>query len=385
MAQIQYHMGSRITQVIDRQGNLREELPAGLYTIKYCAMSNSYYLDMSKDLPASPIKIYGDVKYLGERIMHRWETRNCSTGIGLTGYKGTGKSLLAKELCISAIAQGLPVIMVNEQYHGDDFKQFLSNITQRSVVLFEEFDKVYDRQESKETLLTLLDGIHNSNKLWIFTSNESLPYFFRNRPSRIYYNVDYGSHLNIDIIQQFCNDNLYDTSRTDEIVRLANISNTFNFDMLQSLVSEMNFIKDEPVEDILKILNVETSLGDVYFDMCITSPDNKEVSGLYSINGNIFDYEHLTVHTVSRIERNDYRLRTQVSEDIYSVLTEHMEGLGYDSIRLDDELRKKLKLPTEFQIPTKDIQGNNDGSFMYEVDGFKFKFTKRPQYDYRSI
>lgn len=348
-------------------------------------MSNSYYLEMSKDLPASPIKIYGDVKYLAERIMHRWEVRNCSTGIGLTGYKGTGKSLLAKELCVRAIDQGLPVIMVNEQYYGDDFNQFLANISQRSVVLFEEFDKVYHKSEGQESLLTLLDGIHNSNKLWIFTSNESLPYFFRNRPSRIYYNIDYGTHLNTDIIQQFCNDNLDDTSRTDEIIRLANISDTFNFDMLQSLVSEMNFIKDEPVENILKILNVETSLGNVYFDAKITSPSNQVVSGLYLFPTDIFDYEQLQIHIVSSLETSNYRQKLGLSPDIYKELTDMLGDTGLDHLRISEDIRRQFNLPRDFVIPTKDLEGDVDGTFSYEVDGFKFKFTRRPQYDYRSI
>lgn len=385
MSQIQFHMGGRITQVIDRQGSLQDNLPAGIYTVKFCGRTEIYYLELSKDLPESPSKIYGNVNDLCNRIFNRWESRNCSTGIGLTGYKGTGKSLLAKELCTKAIELGLPVIMVNDNHWGDNFNQFLSNITQRSVVLFEEFDKVYSERDEQVSLLTLLDGIHNSNKLWIFTSNEDLPYFFRNRPSRIYYHIDYGSHLEKDIVEQFCLDNLKDTSRISEIIRLSNVSKTFNFDMLQSVVSEMNFAKGDSLEDILNILNIDTSLGNVIFDMELTTPDNEQISGLYGYPSDIFDYNQIWVRICNYLNTDDASQRMGISEGIYNRLIHSSEGAVSKGIQLDSDVRDRFNLPQEFAIPTQELKGNTDGSFTYEVDGFKFKFIKRPQYDYRSL
>lgn len=55
-----------------------------------------------------------------------------------------------------------------------------------------------------------------------------------------------------------CKDNLQNQTHVDEVVAMASLFGAFSFDMLQSLVEEMNFYKESPKE-ALKWLNVKLS------------------------------------------------------------------------------------------------------------------------------
>jgi ATPase family associated with various cellular activities (AAA) len=117
-------------------------------------------------------KLYGDTNQKAECILNTFNNREVSTGVSLTGGKGSGKALLAKRISMLAAGQGVPTIVVNEPWCGDQFNQFLQIIEQRVVVLFDEFEKVHhDCEKQEQIMLTLLDGVYPSKKLFILTCN----------------------------------------------------------------------------------------------------------------------------------------------------------------------------------------------------------------------
>ena len=132
----------------------------------------------------------------------------------------------------------------------------MQDIDQPCVVLFDEFEKVYDR-DGQEAILTLLDGVFPSKKLFVLTCNDKwrVDSHMRNRPGRIFYMINFVG-LDEAFIREYCADNLNDKSHTDKIVNIASVFSAFNFDMLKALVEEMNRYNESP-QDALRILNVK--------------------------------------------------------------------------------------------------------------------------------
>jgi hypothetical protein len=127
-------------------------------------------------------------------------------------------------------------------------------IEQPTMILFDEFEKVYDR-EDQEKMLTLLDGVYPSKKLFVLTCNDKwrVNEHMRNRPGRVYYMMDYKG-LEQDFIVEYCMDNLDATEHIPSICRIATLFDQFNFDMLKAMVEEMNRY-DETPQEAMKMLN----------------------------------------------------------------------------------------------------------------------------------
>lgn len=235
--------------------NLHEFLPAGNYTVKQDPMTRQFYLE-SIDSFKLPDRIYGDITRQTNRIIRSFSDRPSSTGVLLAGEKGSGKTLLSKNVCASLAKVGVPTVVINHAWHGDTFNAFMQTIEQPCVVLFDEFEKVYKREE-QEQLLTLLDGVFPSKKLFLLTCNDQyrVDHHMRNRPGRIYYFVKF-SGLAEEFVEEYCQENLFDTSHVDKVVQISKMFHQFNFDMLQSLVEEMNRFDESPVE-ALEMLNAK--------------------------------------------------------------------------------------------------------------------------------
>ena len=239
-------------RLVDTTGVFLDALPPGNYLAK--EIRGTYYLSKTDDF-ILPERFYGKHSRYMQRIMKTFTERDTSLGVMLSGVKGSGKSLLAKHLSISCQSLGMPTIMVNEPHCGDGFNQFIQSINQPCVVMFDEFEKVYGPDE-QATLLTLFDGMMNSRKLWIFTCNrqQNVSEFLINRPGRVHYRIDYET-LDDAFIQDYCAEHLKDAKQTPHICNYARLFNDFNFDMLRTLVDEMNMY-NETVAEVTEILNV---------------------------------------------------------------------------------------------------------------------------------
>jgi hypothetical protein len=174
----------------------------------------------------------------------------------LTGEKGSGKTLLAKMLAVNAAKNQMPTIVINEPWCGEGFNAFMQMIEQPTVILFDEFEKVYDKDD-QEKMLTLLDGVYPSKKLFVLTCNDKwrVDTHMRNRPGRIFYSLDFKG-LEQDFIIEYCEDNLKNKEHIQTICKIASMFDQFNFDMLKALVEEMNRYGETP-QEAMKMLNAK--------------------------------------------------------------------------------------------------------------------------------
>ena len=233
--------------------DLHEALPAGNYVIKQDPFEN-LYLEHIDDFDV-PAKVYGNVTKSTDRIINTFWQRDKPTGVLMTGEKGSGKTMLTKNICIEMAKQGVPTIVINQPWQGEKFNTLLQAIQQPTIVLFDEFEKVYDADQ-QEGMLTLLDGVYSSRKLFMLTCNDKwrIDSHMRNRPGRIFYYLDFKG-LEEEFIREYCEDNLNDKRQIHTIVSIAGVFSAFNFDMLKALVEDMNRY-NETAQEALRVLNI---------------------------------------------------------------------------------------------------------------------------------
>ena len=238
--------------------DLHDQLPAGNYVVKEMPMDGPLYLEMIDNFEIKGKK-YGDLNKNTDRILNTFMSRPAATGVMLAGEKGSGKSLLAKNLAIEAAKRlSIPTIVINAPWVGDKFNSFIQSIEQPVVILFDEFEKVYD-SDDQEKALTLLDGVFPTKKLFVLTCNDKwrIDSHMRNRPGRLFYMLDYKG-LDANFIMEYCADNLKPAlqKHSEKLCQIASLFAQFNFDMLKATIEEMNRY-DEAPEDALRMLNVK--------------------------------------------------------------------------------------------------------------------------------
>lgn len=234
--------------------DIHEILPAGNYTIQQDDSGDLYLETIDKFTDIS--RHYGNNLRHAERMYSTFKHREQSTGVMLTGQKGSGKSLLAKTLSLRGYEDNVPTIVINAPWHGDKFNKFIQTIQQPTIILFDEFEKVYD-QDEQEDILTLLDGVYPTKKLFVITCNDKwrVDYNMRNRPGRIFYMLDFKG-LDVSFIREYCEENLKDKQYVEKTCTITSLFSDFNFDMLKALVEEMNRYDEDPAS-ALQLLNIK--------------------------------------------------------------------------------------------------------------------------------
>ena len=241
--------------------DIQETLPVGNYIVKQDQFGN-YFLETVDSFEFKGKK-YGDNDRNRDRIFSTFMSRPAATGVMLTGEKGSGKTLLAKTLAIKCAEEGIPCILINQPWRGEDFNSLLQDISQPCMILFDEFEKVYEHDQQEE-MLTLLDGVFPSKKLFVLTCNDKwrVNQHMRNRPGRIFYMLDFKG-LTGEFIREYCYDNLTDKSlkTIDSVVTVGSLFTEFNFDMLKALVEEMNRY-GETAQEAMQMLNAKPEFDD---------------------------------------------------------------------------------------------------------------------------
>lgn len=141
-----------------------------------------------------PDKFYGSHSTYCKMVYDKYKDRapDC-TGLIATGLKGAGKSLLSEDLCNRCIDDGLPVLLVEQPLPAFAIKKVIRAFGP-CAVYFDEFGKVYSKEESRQTLLTLFSDSSLEQVLFIVTSNNiwgELSDYMVDRPGRFLFRITY--------------------------------------------------------------------------------------------------------------------------------------------------------------------------------------------------
>lgn len=253
--------------VIANDSALVRQLEPATYLI--CVNDQIGYHLKKVDPLKLPSKVYGDNPELVEKVLKLFEDEQGRTsGVMLYGAKGTGKTMTAVGACIEANKRGYPVLLLQSDFHGSTFNDFMSKITDSCIVFIDEFEKIFDDQDAINSTLMLLDGAVKTHKLFILTSNSAMDAedsgleYISNRPSRVFYNIYYGT-MEDSIIEEYLDDNLKHAEYRADILAFKRSFKIFTIDILKAIVAEVNRYghTGDSFTNLMKHLNVKTDRG----------------------------------------------------------------------------------------------------------------------------
>jgi hypothetical protein len=341
----------------DQPSNRLKKLPAGTYLMSI-APEIGYYLKSVSDFDL-PEKLYGDIEEKANRILNTFHDRPRTTGVLLSGEKGSGKTLLTKYISSLGQKRGLPTIIINNDFSGDGFNLFLQGIGD-CILLFDEFEKIYDK-DSQQGLLTLLDGIFTTKKLILLTTNNYLGIndHLQNRPGRIYYNLQFDG-LDSNFIMEYGQEKLKNKAYLSNLGVVASMVKPVSFDILQAIIEESNRYGESPVK-ALEMLNVKVASS--YVEEFTTKVVNKKdaKNPFIKLYGDEDDNKILRVNPFKQFCMN-YITPCKKSKS-------NPKGEQYHTAYIDPTIMKSFD--------------GLKGTFTYENDDFALSLTRVP-FDKRS-
>lgn len=306
-----------------------EEIPVGNWLIMYNEMTDEYYLKAQSEF-VLPKKLYGNCKQLTDKFLYTFKKRKKNLGILLSGLKGTGKSLLSRNVCIES---GLPVIILTQAYQGTTFTNFLNKINQECIIFLDEFEKVYhnsDDNSGQNSLLSILDGVFTNKFLFLLTINDSdrLSEFLINRPGRIHYHIKYEG-LDISIINDVIDDILDKKENKDKVVQICNYLGEISMDILTSIIEECNIFPDHEPKELIKDMNLECS--NTYYDYVVTDAKSGEEihegsSNRHPLIGSYFQFEYYKKSKKSKKGSKSKAILDEYDEEVYDSSEGNSQG-----------------------------------------------------------
>lgn len=233
-----------------------EKLPLGTYRLKQDKKTDEYYLVKVDDFTI-PSKIYGNQVH-EERILNTFKHSERNLGCLFVGPRGSGKTISCKSICLKS---QMPVIIIDAGFDDLELISFMANPELGPCVIFiDEFDKLYldDRQVDETIMLQILDGAANYHHLFLLTANSitGLSSALINRPSRIFYRKIYST-VPQDVLNEILDNELKNIKWKNEMLEVLNKFITLTYDVVMSLIKEVNLYDESPLE-CAKLMNFST-------------------------------------------------------------------------------------------------------------------------------
>lgn len=257
--------GSRY-QVYGEDVKTYKDLPVKSYNVEFNKMTG-FFLTERHDLVVTEEKIYGNSMTKVMKVMRSYNISDRNFGVLLSGQKGIGKSLFVRLVAQEAIKADLPVIVVSAAIPG--LADFISSIEQDCVVVFDEFEKTFAKQEDwnpQDEMLSLFDGIDGGHKLFIVTCNklEDLSQYMLNRPGRFHYHFTMSAPSQAEV-REYLVDKIVPQYQgaIDDVVNLSGVVD-MPYDFLRAIAFELNQGYD--LKEAMGDLNI-TRVNSMKFDV----------------------------------------------------------------------------------------------------------------------
>ena len=233
-----------------------EGLPKGIYEVK--VSMTGFYLSKIAESFTFDYKLYGLNQKFIDYVLKTYDNTTGNLGVLLDGIKGTGKTVVAKELCNRL---QLPVILV--QSMGVDtnsklIKYLSTSIDFDCIFFFDEYEKEF---KNSSDVLSFMDGTYNSiyRKIFLLTTNElNVDPNLLGRPSRIRYKKSF-SNLSEEVTREILNDILEDKTAIEKVIELTHSMNIITIDLIKAIATEINIHGVEALPNIKETFNIEFS------------------------------------------------------------------------------------------------------------------------------
>lgn len=241
-------------------GNECELECSKVYVARVDRMSDDVYLEENAPL-VMPKDLYTpaeDIKFIN-KVLNRFnnEKTQGTTGVILAGLKGTGKTVMAKNI---AMRSNLPIITLDKNFPPREIISLMNKIKdERVCIIIDEIDKIKDRAYDDHFLLQLFDGVSTcGNNLILATCNNinDVNDYLLDRCSRVRYYKEFGE-LTPSMIQSILNEKLDNKDILNTVADFVSMNfGLASFDNVSSFAEEINNNPEETLEDLFKDMNI---------------------------------------------------------------------------------------------------------------------------------
>ena len=163
--------------------------PGKVYTIDIDRYTDDISFIIAPDL-IMPEKLYeteDSSRFVNKVINYFNKSTDGTTGVMLSGLKGSGKTITAKNI---ALKSNLPIILIDKSFRPSLLVKLFNKLANTpACILFDEVDKLGEDYDD-DYLLRILDGANTAGKkLVLCTCNEAddINEYLKDRCSRIRY------------------------------------------------------------------------------------------------------------------------------------------------------------------------------------------------------
>lgn len=248
-------------KIVNKPTGLDYDLINGkVYNLKWDRYNGMSYFE-EDGLLSLPAKVYttkSDDVFIKRINTYFQKTSKLSTGVMLSGIKGTGKTVMAK---VIAKNSNLPIIVVDEDYPTGRINDFFRKFETPVTIIFDEVDKHWDT----ENLLGWLDGVQaNAKKLVLFTCNneDRVNDYLKDRCSRVRYIRHFEANDNARFLREILRDKGIAEDKIEDIYTfIVNNFGLLSIDNILSFIDEKLLFPELSNEEIFNDMNISSKKG----------------------------------------------------------------------------------------------------------------------------
>lgn len=245
--------------IFSQQGIDYELIPGKVYTVETDRYSGELKLHEapSLQLPSKLYVIDEDKKFMS-RVQQYYEQTDKTLGVLLAGTKGTGKTVMAKEIACNS---NLPILLIDKSLSPRYLKTLFNKLEDTSMcVIFDEIDKLGENYDD-DYILQIFDGVSSSGKhLIIATCNDTdnINECLLDRCSRMRYYREF-EEMGPSMVSSILNDRLVDKKEVDALTDfIVKNFGCISFDNVASFAEEVNMYPSETFEKLFEDMNIST-------------------------------------------------------------------------------------------------------------------------------